>query len=213
MLRLLGLLECQEVSHDALDVRLGKFAVLLAEVLAQRLEPRRRVDQLHLAAPVARLAVGQHPDIGRDAGVVEHVERQGDDGFQPVVLDDPAPDIAFALPASPVNSDEPLCTSAMRLPSGVSCFIFESMFARNSICPSLDRVTRLYSGSPACSITKRGSLHAALAAHALLIALPALAVRRIRQHEIELARAETRRSTASTIPARRRCCRPPRPRP
>jgi hypothetical protein len=29
-------------------------------------------------------------------------------------------------PASPVKSDEPLWTSAMRLPSGVSWFIFES---------------------------------------------------------------------------------------
>ena len=26
-------------------------------------------------------------------------------------------------PASPVKSEEPLCTSAMRLPSGVPCFI------------------------------------------------------------------------------------------
>ena len=60
-------------------------------------------------------------------------------------------------PASPVNSELPLWTSAMRLPSGVSCFIFESMLARKSIWPSLERVTREYSASPACSITKRGS--------------------------------------------------------
>ena len=46
----------------------------------------------------------------------------------------------------------------MRLPSFVPCFIFESMLARNSIWPSLDRVTSEYSASPACSITKRGSL-------------------------------------------------------
>ena len=65
-------------------------------------------------------------------------------------------------PASPVNSDEPLCTSAMRLPSLVPCFIFDSMFARNSIWPSLDRVSSEYSGSPACSITKRGSWMAPL---------------------------------------------------
>ena len=44
-----------------------------------------------------RLAVAQHPDIGRDAGVVEHVERQRDDGLQPVVLDDPAADVALTL--------------------------------------------------------------------------------------------------------------------
>ena len=106
--RLLRLLEGEERLDDALDIGVREFAVLLAKVLAQRLEPRRRVDQLHAAAAVARLAVGQHPDIGGDAGVVEHVQRQRDDGFQPVVLDNPAPDIALALPASPVNSDEPL---------------------------------------------------------------------------------------------------------
>ena len=94
--RLFGFLERQKGFEDAVDVGVGQFAVLLAHVLAQRPEPRGRVDQLHLAAPVARLAVGQHPDIGGDAGVVEHAQRQGDDGFQPVILDDPAPHIAFA---------------------------------------------------------------------------------------------------------------------
>jgi len=57
------------------------FAVLLAEVLAQRLEQGGRVNQLHLVTPVAWLAIRQHPNTGCDAGVVEQVERQGDDGF------------------------------------------------------------------------------------------------------------------------------------
>ena len=43
------------------------------------------------------LRLREHPDVGGDAGVVEHVERQGDDGLQPVVLDDPAADVALAL--------------------------------------------------------------------------------------------------------------------
>ena len=60
-------------------------------------------------------------------------------------------------PASPVNRELPLCTSAMRLPSAVLCFILESLLARNSIWPSLERVTREYSGAPACSIKTRGS--------------------------------------------------------
>ncbi len=59
--------------------------------------PLGGVDELHLAAPVGGLAVGEHPDVGGDAGVVEHVERQGDDRLQPVVLDDPAADVALAL--------------------------------------------------------------------------------------------------------------------
>ena len=39
----------------------------------------------------------QHPDVRRNAGVVEHVERQSDDRLEPVVFDDPAADIALAL--------------------------------------------------------------------------------------------------------------------
>src|SRR3974390_209996 len=85
------------------------------------------------------------------------------------------------LPASPVNSEEPLCTSAMRLPSFAPCFILESMLARNINCPSLDRVIRLYSASPAWS-DEPGVLDAVLAAHPFEIALPALAVGRIGQH-------------------------------
>ncbi|GEM_PF-4459574 len=96
-LRLLGLLEGEKDVADALDVLGREFAVLLAEVLAQGLEPLRRVNELHLAPAVLGLAVRQHPDVGGDAGVVEHVERQGDDRFQPVVLDDPAADVALAL--------------------------------------------------------------------------------------------------------------------
>src|SRR3954447_14151293 len=54
--------------------RLGQFAIPLAKVLAQRPAPRRRIDQFHLTASIARLAVAQHPDIGGHAGVVEHVQ-------------------------------------------------------------------------------------------------------------------------------------------
>src|SRR5690606_26572846 len=87
----------EEGVADALDVLGGELAVLLAEVLAQRLVPARRVDELHAASAVLGLAVREHPDVGRDAGVVEHVERQGDDRLQPVVLEDPAADVALAL--------------------------------------------------------------------------------------------------------------------
>jgi len=60
-------------------------------------------------------------------------------------------------PASPVNRELPLWTSAIRLPSGVFRFILASLFARKSIWPSLLRVTREYSGSSPCSIRNRGS--------------------------------------------------------
>ena len=72
-------------------------AGIFAQVLAQRFEPLRGVDQLNLAFAMRRLAVGKHPDVGGDAGVVEEVQRQCNDGLQPVVLDDPAADVALAL--------------------------------------------------------------------------------------------------------------------
>ena len=75
----------------------AEFAIFLAQVLAQGLVPLGVVNQLNLALAVLRLAVGQYPDISRDAGVVEHIERQGDDGLQPVILDDPAADVALTL--------------------------------------------------------------------------------------------------------------------
>ena len=44
------------------------------------------------------LAIAEHPDVGGDAGIVEHIEGQSDDGLQPVVFDSPAADVALALP-------------------------------------------------------------------------------------------------------------------
>ena len=55
------------------------------------------VYELDFALAVGGFAVGEHPDVGGDAGVVEHVEGEGDYGFKPVVFYDPAADVAFAL--------------------------------------------------------------------------------------------------------------------
>ena len=55
-------------------------------------------------------------------------------------------------PASPVKSELPLWTSAIRLPSCASCFILLSILARNIIWPSFTRVTSEYSGSLAWSM-------------------------------------------------------------
>ena len=43
------------------------------------------------------LAIGDYPNVGRNPSVVEHVERQRNNRLQPVVLDDPAADVALAL--------------------------------------------------------------------------------------------------------------------
>src|SRR5579875_3964361 len=94
---LLGFGEIEKGFRNAAPVILIQLAILLSQILAQRLEPCGGVDQLHLATPMVGFAVRQYPDISRDAGVVKHVQGQGDDRLQPVVLYDPAADVALAL--------------------------------------------------------------------------------------------------------------------
>ena len=77
-------------------VRFGEFAVLGAEALAHLGVQVGAVDQLDLADALGLLGVVEQPDVGGDAGVVEHVGRQGDDGFDQVVLQQPAADLARA---------------------------------------------------------------------------------------------------------------------
>ena len=69
----------------------------LPRVLPQRGVDAGGVDELDLALAAVGLAVGEHPDVGGDASVVERVQRQRDDGFEPIILDDPPADIGFAL--------------------------------------------------------------------------------------------------------------------
>jgi hypothetical protein len=97
-LRLRRLRERKERAADVRDILRRQLEVLLAQVLAQRPEPLGRVHQLHPPPALRRLPVGQHPDVRGDARVVEQVERQRHDGLNPVVLDQPAADVALALP-------------------------------------------------------------------------------------------------------------------
>ena len=90
--------EIDDEIADAPDVFFGEFAIFLAEIFAQRREPRAGVNQLRLALFFGRFAVRQHPDIGRNAGIVKQMFRQRDNRLQPVVFDDIAANVAFALP-------------------------------------------------------------------------------------------------------------------
>src|SRR5690606_25261983 len=74
---------------------LVEVAALVAEAALHRRVALAGVDELNLALAVLGLAVGDHPDEGADAGVVEHLLRQGDDGLELVALDDPAPNLAL----------------------------------------------------------------------------------------------------------------------
>ena len=80
---------------------LAEGLALVAEALAHLLKHVHRVDELDLAFTRRELLVGDNPDIGGDAGVVEKLVRQGDDGLQPVILDDPASDFTLARACTP----------------------------------------------------------------------------------------------------------------
>ena len=186
-LGLLGLLEGQEGLADAVDVGLGQLAVLLAQVLAQRLVPLGGVDELHLAPPVRGLAVAEHPDVGGDAGVVEHVQRQGDDGLEPVVLDDPAADVALALAGvagKQRGAVVHLGDAAAEL--RVLLHLAEHVGQEQHLAVAGAGEQRVLGIARVLDDEARVP-HALLAAHALQVALPALAVGRIAEHKVELA--------------------------
>ena len=88
-----------EVGQQPEDVLLpfeGNLATLVSQALAQ-LDPERvGVDELDLPAPLGPFPVGEDPDVGRDAGVVEELLGQRDQRLQQVVLEDEAPDLALA---------------------------------------------------------------------------------------------------------------------
>ncbi len=91
-----GFLELTKQARDVLDVFRAEFFALAAEALAHLLPEAASVDQLQLAFAGGGLAVADDPDIGADAGVVEHVCGQSDDGLDQVVFQHIAANIALA---------------------------------------------------------------------------------------------------------------------
>ncbi len=182
---MLILLEIAEGFPDPLDVLCGKLAVLLAHVLAKRLIPLGGVDELNLVFAVLGLSVGEHPDVGRNAGVIEHVQRQSYDCFKPVVLDYPAADVALTLTGitgkerrSVVN----LGNAATQ--RGVMLHLAELVHQEHEL--PITGAGNKAEFRVAVMLNDEAVIEdVLLAAHALEIDLPALAVRRIREHEIE----------------------------
>ncbi len=183
------LLEVEEGVPDTLDVVGPELAVLLAQVLAQRLEPLAGVDELHPALPVRGLAVAQHPHVGGDAGVVEQVQRQRDQGFDPVVLDQPAADVAFALAGVAGEQRRTVV------------HLGDAAAQRRAVV----HLRRHVDEEEHLAVTGAGDqrqlfafvhdlesrvTHAVLAAHRLKVLLPTLAVGRVGDHEVEFLARE-----------------------
>ena len=103
-------------------------------------------------------------------------------------------------PASPVKSELPLWTSAMRLPRGVSLLHLAQHVGQEhhlAVAGTGDEgVLRI-----AVVLDHEAEIvDPALAAHALQIGLPALAVGRIGEHEVELAGGECVRGERGAVP-------------
>lgn len=92
---LLVLLEAHQEVDDGAAVGLVGLAVLVAQVFAQGRLDGDGVDELHLAAAACLLAVGDNPDEGADARIIKHILGHGDNGFEQVVLDDVAAQVAL----------------------------------------------------------------------------------------------------------------------
>ena len=189
-LRLLALLECKECAADVCDVFLGQLAVLLAEVLPERLEPLCGIDQLHLASALRRLAVAQHPHVGGDARVVEQVERQGHDRLQPVVLENPAADVALALAGVAGEQRRAVVHLGYAAAQRGSLFhLRQHARQEQQLAIARARHQRVFGVARVLDHEARVA-HPLLAAHALQVGLPTLPVGRVGDHEVELAGRE-----------------------
>ena len=88
--------ETAEQLGDGSNMLVAHLLALGAEALAHLAPERTGIDELHLALAMRRLAVRDDPDIGGNAGVVEHIGRQADDGLDQIVLQHVAADFALA---------------------------------------------------------------------------------------------------------------------
>ena len=92
----LPLLEARVQAGDLGDLLRGELLALVPRLLRILIQNSRASTSWTLPRRRLRLAVGHDPEVGGDAGVVEELVGQGDDGLQPVVLDDPAADLGLA---------------------------------------------------------------------------------------------------------------------
>ncbi len=115
---------------------------------------------------------------------------EGDDRLQPVVLDDPAADVALALPgvageegAAVVDLSDAAAELRALLHLGELVGEEEHLAIARAGNQGVLWITRMLDHEPRIA-------HVLLAAHALQVGLPVLAVGRVGEHEVELARRE-----------------------
>ena len=169
-----------EVGQQPQDVTLafeGDLAALGTQALAQRRPERRGVDELNLAAAHGPFAVRNHPDVGRDSRVVEELLGQRDQGFEQVVLEDPAANLALA--AAGVAGEERRA-------------VHDDRHSRPALGRPLDVRHHVQQEQELAVADPRqarpeasGGATVVFVPHGVLIALPVLAVGRIGDHVVE----------------------------
>ena len=89
---------------DQFPAGIGDIVALGADALAAGFKAVAGVNKLYLARTVGGLILAEHPDVGGDAGVHEHIGGKLDDAVQPVVFQNILPDVAG--PAAGVAAEQ-----------------------------------------------------------------------------------------------------------
>ena len=94
--------------HNVTDVVRREFTVFVPQVFPKFLKTPGGINELDFSFFPVCFIVGQQPDIGGDSGVVKQIVGQLDDGFQQVVFNDVAADIAFTASRIPGEQTGPV---------------------------------------------------------------------------------------------------------
>ena len=81
---------------DQVSACLGNIHSLVTNGLAAGLIALAGINELHFPDVLRGLVLGDDPDVGGDAGIVETVVGELHNGIQPVVLDQVAADLRLA---------------------------------------------------------------------------------------------------------------------
>src|SRR5439155_23784922 len=88
--------EAPEERDDRLRLLEGNLPALVTKTLAHGNPEGRRVDELNFSPSLGRLAIGEYPDVGGNARVVEKLLRQRDQRLEPVGFQNEASDLTLA---------------------------------------------------------------------------------------------------------------------
>src|SRR5258708_7444654 len=132
------------------------------------------------------LSIRKRPHVSGNSSVVEHVERQCDNRFEPIVFDNPLPNIALALPR--VTRKKCGTVVDLRDPApelGLVLHLGEHVCEKQHL-PVTGTGYQRKLVVIAVANHKSRVFDTVFSTHPFQIALPTLPIRRVGEHEIEL---------------------------